>query len=236
MTPGERFASKAILLIALGLMLAALVDLVTSEGDVRVSVETPAPTLAPARLADLLSATTDRAEEVGRDVAEARAHGGSDAIPSSRYSDEAEAGVGAVRSSVSLTPAAVASAVAFPLSVLSATSSPYAELAACRAACWGEQLTRAEVEALALEVTGDVAWSAWAGRCFTGGGENRGYVGAVGGPNRDGTYDLGLGQNNTDTLTWLGYDHSLVLSDPRYALEALYATWLAQGYGAWMGC
>lgn len=223
----------ALLLIGLWLMFGG-------PGEVQRSAatETPtpaaAPVLTPVRLANLLH--IQDAEEVRSDVAEARAHGGSDAIPSSPVTDEAAAGVGAVRSSVSLTPVTVAD-VALPLSVTpDAAFSPYAELAACGSDCWGEQFTRAEVESLALEVTGDAAWSAWAGRCFTGGGENRGYVGAVGGPNRNGTYDLGIGQSNTDTLTWLGYDHSLVLSDPRYALGALYATWLIQGYAAWMGC
>ncbi|MCK9497134.1 MAG: hypothetical protein M0R75_16805, partial [Dehalococcoidia bacterium] len=115
-----------------------------------------------------------------------------------------------------------------------ALSSTLAHLAACGADCWGDQLTRAEVEALALSVTGDAAWSAWAAGCFTGGGENRGYVGAVGGPNWDGSYDVGLPQINTVHATWA--DLTRALGDPAYAVETAYALWQVQGYAAWRGC
>lgn len=111
-----------------------------------------------------------------------------------------------------------------------------ADLAACGVPCWGERLTHVEVEALALRVTGDAAWSSWAGWCFTGPRESGGYVGAVGGPNSNGTYDVGYGQSNTATLAGLGYDAARVLVDVEYAMRALYATWRVQGVGAWYGC
>src|SRR5690606_14962728 len=50
-----------------------------------------------------------------------------------------------------------------------------AALAACGVACWGDRLTAAEVETLALRVSGDAAWSAWAAWCFTGPRESGGY-------------------------------------------------------------
>lgn len=101
---------------------------------------------------------------------------------------------------------------------------------------WGEQLTPAEVYGLAVEVTGDHGWASFASRCFTGGGENRGYVGAVSPVNKNGTQDLGLGQSNTNTLAGLGFEASRVLEDPHYAMQALHATYEVQGYGAWLGC
>lgn len=112
----------------------------------------------------------------------------------------------------------------------------YYTLARCGPSCWGERLSRGEVESLATRATGDPAWARWAAQCFTGGGENRGYVGAVGGPNSNGSFDLGIGQSNTGTLAHLGYDPHRVLVDEEYALEALYETWLVQGRSAWYGC
>ncbi|PKN78348.1 MAG: hypothetical protein CVU47_12480 [Chloroflexi bacterium HGW-Chloroflexi-9] len=101
---------------------------------------------------------------------------------------------------------------------------------------WGDQLSPAEVYGLAVEVTGDHGWASFASRCFTGGGENRGFVGAVSHVNKNGTQDLGLGQSNTNTLAGLGFDADRVLVDAHYAMEALHATYEAQGFGAWLGC
>jgi hypothetical protein len=124
---------------------------------------------------------------------------------------------------------------------LSGMDADLAAIAACGVPCFGERLTRAEVHELALRVSGHATWSAWASVCFTTpGAESGGYVGAVGGPNyhRDGgiSWDLSYGQSNTDTLAWLGYDPARVLTDVEYAMEALFETWEAQGYGAWLGC
>src|SRR3546814_8756174 len=53
-----------------------------------------------------------------------------------------------------------------------------ARLAACGPSCWGERMTRGEVEALALDVTGAATWSAWAGGGLSrAGGEEGGWVG-----------------------------------------------------------
>lgn len=102
---------------------------------------------------------------------------------------------------------------------------------------WGAQLSPLQVYGLALYVTGDRWWAEFARTCFTGGGENRGYVGAVNGPNSDGSYDLGIGQSNTGTLSGLGFeDPARALRDPVYAMEALYRTYQVQGAGAWYGC
>lgn len=101
---------------------------------------------------------------------------------------------------------------------------------------WGPQLTARQVYGLALYVTNDVHWAEFARTCFTGGGENRGYVGAVN-VNANGTRDLGVGQNNERTLTALGFeDHARVLRDPVLAMQALYRTYQVQGAGAWFGC
>lgn len=225
----SRKARRLLLFLAVGLALAALVDLVTPGGEPRIVEASPTPIVAPVRVADLLPAATGRAEEVQRAaVAQLATHGGSDPdVPSDRSADE---GSGAVRSSDVPDPADT------PLPLERVEDLDLAAIAACWAPCFGERLAPAEVEALALTVTGDAGWSAWAGGCFTGGGENLGYVGAVGGPNRDGSFDLGIGQNNTRTLAWLGYEPARVLTDAEYALEALYATWLVQGYDAWRGC
>lgn len=106
-----------------------------------------------------------------------------------------------------------------------------------RAGFWGPVLSDDQVFGLALYVTDDVAWAEFARTCFTGGGENRGYVGAVNGPNDDGSLDLGIGQNNEGTLLGVGFtDLDRVRRDPVYAMEALYRTYQVQGAGAWFGC
>ncbi len=101
---------------------------------------------------------------------------------------------------------------------------------------WGPVLSQQQIRGLALYVSDDAAWADFAARCFSGGGENRGYVGAVGGPNDDGSFDHGLGQNNDGTLDYLGYDAARVRRDPVYAMDALYRTYQVQGAGAWFGC
>jgi len=110
-----------------------------------------------------------------------------------------------------------------------------AALAACGVPCWGERVTLAEVEALALAVSGDAAWSAWAGVCFSRPGrESGGYPQAVGGPNRDGSYDVSLPQINTVHGAWA--DMGRVLAEPAYALEVAHALYGMQGEAAWRGC
>jgi len=122
------------------------------------------------------------------------------------------------------------------LTVTPEASAPdLAALAACGHACWGERMTRAEVEALALAVTGDAAWSAWAAWCFASPGrESGGYPQAVGGPNRDGSFDVGLIQMNQVHGTWA--DMERVLRESAYALEVAYALYGQQGVQAWRGC
>lgn len=101
---------------------------------------------------------------------------------------------------------------------------------------WGQQLSPGQVYGLALFATNDEDWARFARACFTDGRENRGYVGAVGGPNADGSYDLGIGQSNTGTLAGLGVDADAVRRDPVLAMHALYRTYQLQGASAWAGC
>ena len=237
-------ARRLLVFLAVGLMLVALVDVLTPDGvpSVPVTEATSSPEaheLAPIVTPVTLDVLLTEVEE---------AHGarlstrmGSEGVRSSVPADPSAT---PHLLAVEATPGGVTAASALSEAGSGFESRPgdilYGSLAACGPDCWGHQMSRGEVEQVALEVTGDAAWSEWAGRCFTGGGENRGYVGAVGGPNHhpDGgiSWDLGVGQNNTRTLAALGYDAARVIVDAWYALEGLYATFLAQGYGAWLGC
>lgn|GEM_PF-6395243 len=246
-----RKATALVWFVVLGLMLAAMLSILDAGGDVRVTVGEPSPHPSPvdgrggqSQIAPILPAVT--LDVLLTEVEEA--HGarlatrmGSEGVRSSVPADPSAT---PHLLAVEATPGGVTAASALSEAGSGFESRPgdilYGSLAACGPDCWGRQMSRGEVEQAALEVTGNAAWSAWAGRCFTGGGENRGYVGAVGGPNHhsDGgiSWDLGVGQNNTRTLAALGYDAARVIVDAWYALEGLYATFLAQGYGAWLGC
>lgn len=195
------------------LLTAALVGMARESAPSSPPAAVPAPTplaaiLPPADLAALL-----RGGDVARVV-------------------EGERGERSSASALPLTT--LAEDVSVPVAASSAAG--HASAPRWEPGLWGEQLTPAEVYGLAVDVTGDHGWASFASRCFTGGGENRGYVGAVSPVNRNGTQDLGLGQSNTRTLAALGFDADRVLEDPHYAMEALHATFEAQGYGAWFGC
>ena len=83
-------------------------------------------------------------------------------------------------------------------------------------------LTPGEIYALALEVSGDSNWATWATRVIAC--ESGGRVNAI---SPGGHY--GLGQ----VASGHPYDFSRMISEPRYAVEAMLAIYRASGPGAW---
>lgn len=126
---------------------------------------------------------------------------------------------------------------AFALSVASpagpSTVAAAGTLTPAEPGLWGPVLTPRQVYGLALYVSDDPWWASFAEGCFTGGGENRGYVGAVN-RNADGSLDSGIGQQNDRWHPQV--DHERVRRDPVYAMQELYRLYQVSGAGAWLGC
>ena len=123
-------------------------------------------------------------------------------------------------------PAAVTVAPSPPVEVVTplavATRPPVPT--ATRVAARGNSavLTPAEIYALTLEVSGDANWATWATRVIAC--ESGGRVNAI---SPGGHY--GLGQ----VASGHPYDFSRMISEPRYAVEAMLAIYRASGPGAW---
>lgn len=207
LTPfGQTAVRTAALLCAVSLAAVALLAMVArSTGDAPSSAATPAPILPPAVLSALLLPPDEEAAgEVEHDVAPAGAEG--------------EGGAGSSAHALSLTPVEPTAGVT---------------LTPAEPGLWGPVLTGRQVYGLALYVSDDRAWAAFAEECFTGGGENRGYVGAVH-RNEDGSLDSGIGQLNDRWHPQV--DHERVRRDPVYAMQELYRVYQVSGAGAWLGC
>ena len=221
MKPSERGRQVAGLLGVVSVLLtAALVGMARESAPASPAESVPSPVplaaiLPPADLSALL-----RGSDVARVV-------------------EGERGERSSASALPLTT--LAADVSVPVAASSAAgqgpaSAPGVTLTPSEAGWWGRQLSPAQMYGLAIYVTDDAWWAEFARECFAGGGENRGYVGAVNGPNDNGTYDGGIGQHNDETLAGLGLDAERVRRDPVYAMEGLYRTYEIQGAGAWFGC
>lgn len=230
MTDMQRVAATTAIVGLLTLALVGLAWRAEPPAIVTSSSPTPAaaPIVPPASLDSLLAeeASAIRAPGVSPALKEA-----ADAVTSV----EGGAGGGMTVASDAASPTPHLLTVTPPVRADSAHAADFTALASCGPSCWGERMTRGEVEALALSVTGDAAWSAWAGRCFSRpGAESGGYPQAVGGPNADGSWDLGIVQMNTVHAAWA--DMERVLADPAYALRMAYRLHRQQGAGAWYGC